>query len=266
MNFKQFLERDDLHNIQQFHNDAQQVFTNLVSYYESFWDAHFPKKIRGQDDHDYIMNLRQTSEKWNRTVPQIYGHKVYILPVPQSGHWSSFIGDIKGEIVGKSIRIYSSIYNLLQDAKFWSDSYIYNLIGHKPNKAIKAKKEAKKPYAEFLIQLKQQKEPIIETLFHEIIHASRHDHIKNPTIPLRLATKAHIFKTYTNNPPELDAHFLQKAFQILKTKQPYKSFNEFLIKFKELIGEPHFNFLIQKNQRKMISRLYQLYNQIQKHV
>lgn len=259
MNFKQFLERDDFQDIQKFHNDAKQTFENLVTYYESFWDANFPKRKRGQDDHDYIMNLRRTSEMWNLNSPKIYGYTVAIQPIP-GANWSSSIGDLKAEIVGKNIWIYSQIHDLLRDAKFYSSSYLWKTIDRKPKD--NSKKEAKKVYDEFMSKLKQQKEPIIETLFHEIIHAFKHGHIKDPTIPLHLATKSRIFQTYANNPPELDAHFMQNAFRALKNDQTYKSFNDFLLKFKELIGEPHFSFLMQKNQRKMISRLYQLYDQI----
>jgi hypothetical protein len=153
---------------------------------------------------------------------------------------------------------------LIQDAEWWANSYLYSVIDHKPKQATNAKKEAKKSFDEFLVQLKQQKKEILSRSFHEIIHAAKHSHIKNPTIPLHLATKSKILHTYVNHPPELDAHFLQKAFKTLKTEQPYKSFNDFLTKFKELIGEPHFNLLIQKNQKKMISRLYQLYDQNKK--
>jgi hypothetical protein len=69
MNFRQFLERDDLPKIQQFDNDAQQVYKDLVAYYESFWDTHFPRKKRGQDDHEYIMDLRQSSKQWSESLP-----------------------------------------------------------------------------------------------------------------------------------------------------------------------------------------------------
>jgi len=228
MNFRQFLERDDLPTIHQFHNDAEQVFNDLVSYYEDYWESNFPKRTRGQDDNDYIREIRRRSEQWQYKIPQIYGHKV-IIQAPSKNNWAGKAGqDLKGEMSGTSIIIYLPIYvSFNNDVKWYSNAYISAWIDRKPRKAANAKREAKISYA-FMSQLKQQKDEIIDILFHEISHAARHSHIKDPTIPAHLATQGRILRTYVNNPPELDAHFLEKAFRVLKEKQPYNSFSDFV--------------------------------------
>lgn len=125
MNFRQFLERDDLPKIQQFDNDAQQVC------------------------------------------------ELKIQPPPPTSPDINYQAEVVVGIDGnRYIWIYSPIYRLIQDAEWWANSYLYSVIDHKPKQATNAKKEAKKSFDEFLVQLKQLKGHILSWSFHEIIHAA----------------------------------------------------------------------------------------------
>jgi len=256
MNFRQFIERHDLTQIEQIHRDTFITLNNLINYYQKFYYMHFPKRKINQDHHDYIMNLYSIPEQWQSIIPQIYNYKVEIRHIPGK-HWTTNLGQAYGEIIGQYVVLYSNIGNIINELKDKANLFVWFVKENKKNKATKIKQEAKKIHDQLMSELQKNKENLFNSLYHEIIHAARHKHIKNIEIPLRQATRQHLLQAYVNSPVELDAHFLEKAYSILRT--PVSSFHEFLNKFKEAIGAYHFKLLMEKNKRKMISRLYQLY-------
>lgn len=262
MEFRDFIERNDLSVMQTIYADVQKSIEALIDHYRQFYELHFRKIKRNEDEHDYFMNLRGMPERWRNKFPRIYDYMIDIRR-RSTGAFTRLTGsELSGEFDGSYIILYSNeIPPLVQELEFFANNFAWLVHDHKDRKASAAKKDAKIIHEKLLLLLEQNKEKLSNVLYHEIVHASRHAQIKDPQIPLSKATPQHIMKTYVNNPPELDAYFLTIAHRILQSRERYENFSEFLNKFREMIGKKHFDLLTEKNKRKMVGRLYQLYSQ-----
>ena len=265
-----YVERNDKENIERVSAVCENILKQLEVYYLNLFSLYFPLP-KQTDSHEKFMAWRNSCRSYEGNPPKYAGRWVTI----QSGQTSPTLG---GEYLDNKIRLYDKEFSqLYQELQHRHQSFEYNLRGT-PTSSIrrenaKIKKEAKLIHEKMMQIFENKRGDYLSTLFHEITHLFDHDKLgnnfdkvyQNSTDKLnkeinksgQQKTKSQIYNNiYMNNDMETNAWFLTKARQTL-TKQ-FPNFQDLLKDFQSNFGN-HWSLLSQDKQRKMISRLYQMY-------
>lgn len=254
LNFKQFIERQDVPTMEALKQSAHQAFENLVSFYKQY-EKSFRKRRAREDRHDYVMELGGIITDRIYTPPSIGSYRITIHRTGQGV--MSKLGKLSGELRGSTIILYDeTISDLIRKLNELADMFRWRSIQNETPKAGSIRKQANEIILSLLKELENKKEVFLDILYHEIVHATRHGSVPDPTLKPGW-TLGDLQNAYVNNPAETDAYFLTKANRLLQDKQ-YSSFPEFLNDFKESI--PQWEVINDKIKKKMIARLYQLFS------
>ncbi len=267
-NFKNFLERKDSNKIQQISSLSELILKQLETYYNNLFNIYFPlpKQIY---DHEKFMDWRNHCRKYETQLPEYEGRKFSI----QGNHTN-----LGGEYLDTRIYLYDNNFNTLHnELRNHHFSYEYNArTSSRPKdkrENPKIKKEAKAIHEKMMKVFESKKEVYLSTLFHEIVHLFDHQKLgskfdtmsNNATNKLNKELKSNpenlhnIYnKIYMNSDIETNAWFLTNAKKSLKNK--FTTFQDALSDFKTYFGK-YWDLLSSDKQKKMINRLYQLYQQ-----
>ena len=269
--FREWMEsKKDEETIKRVSSICENILKQLEVYYLNLFGIYFPSP-KQTDNHEKFMTWRNSCRSYENNPPKYLDRWVSI----QSGQTNPTLG---GQYFDNKIHLYDKEFSqLYQELRQHHQSFEYNLRGTPTPRLrrenIEVKKEARLIHEKMMQRFEIKKQDYLSTLFHELTHLFDHDKLgnnfdkvyQNSTNKLnkeinksgQQKTKSQIYNDiYMNNDMETNAWFLTQARKTL-TKQ-FPNFQALLKDFQYSFGN-HWSLLSQDKQRKMISRLYQIY-------
>jgi hypothetical protein len=254
-----FFEREDKEIAGRASTISEDILNSLEVYYRDLFIIYFPLP-KQTDNHEKFMDWRSSCRRYENNNPKYLNRIISII---------SSNSNLNGEYLTDRIYLYDKKFGKLnQELKNLHHSFEYNLRGSPTDKERRKnqviKKEAKLIYESMMERFRSQKQVYLSVLFHEVIHLLDHDKLgdrfdksyQNTSGKLNKDVRKYN-KLYINNDMETNAWFLTNANNALVKRLP--NFADVLEDFKSGFGS-FWSLLSQDRQKKMIARLYQMYN------